>query len=100
MHILNIIISHSSHSTHSYCQILHTFLFHLLSYTSLPDEIVSVQSQINTSVGNQERLDKDRSYENSVINTNVGNQAMLDKDYYENSQKKDLAGPWEQRPMK
>ena len=28
-------------------------------------------------VGNQERLDKDRSYENSVVNMNVGNQEML-----------------------
>ena len=35
----------------------------------------------NTNVGNQERLDKDRSYENSVVNKNVGNQEMLDKDY-------------------
>ena len=44
-------------------------------------------------MGAQERLDKDRSYENSVDNTNVGNQEMLDKDYYENSHDKDSAGP-------
>ena len=48
----------------------------------------------------QERLDKDRSYENSVDNTNVGNQEMLDEDYYENSHEKNLSGPWEQRPRK
>ena len=54
----------------------------------------------NTNVGNKERLDKDRSYENSVGNMNVGNQEMLDKDYYEKSHEKDSAGPWEQRPRK
>ena len=51
-------------------------------------------------MGNQERLDKDRSYENSVVNKNVGNQEMLDKDYYENSHEKDSAGLWEQKPWK
>ena len=51
-------------------------------------------------MGNKERLDKDRSYENSVGNMNVGNQEMLDKDYYEKSHEKDSAGPWEQRPRK
>ena len=45
------------------------------------------------NVGNQERLDKDRSYENSVDNTNVGNQEILDKDYYENSHDRDSASP-------
>ena len=54
----------------------------------------------NTNVGNKERLDKDRSYENSVGNMNVGNQKMLDKDYYEKSYENDSAGPWEQRPRK
>ena len=33
----------------------------------------------------QERLAKDRSYENHVDNTNMGKQAILDKDNYENS---------------
>ena len=42
------------------------------------------QSPTNTNVGAEERLDKDRSYENSVDNMNVGNEEMLDKDY-ENS---------------
>ena len=51
-------------------------------------------------VGNQERLDKDRSYEKSVVNTNVGNQEILDRDYYEKSHEKDSAGPSEQRPRK
>ena len=37
------------------------------------------QSQTNTNVSNQERLDKDRSYDNSVVNMNVGNQQKLDK---------------------
>ena len=36
------------------------------------------QSWTNTNVVAQERLAKDRSYENSVVNTNVGNQGMLD----------------------
>ena len=58
------------------------------------------QSQTNTNVGDQEGLNKYRSYENSVVNMNVGNQEMLDKDYYENSHEKDSAGPWEQRPRK
>ena len=58
------------------------------------------QSQTNTNVGNQERLDKKRSYENSVVNMIVGNQDMPDKDYYENSHEKDSATPWEQRPRK
>ena len=48
----------------------------------------------------QERLAKDRSYENHVDNTNMGKQAILDKDYYENSYDKDSANPWEQRPRK
>ena len=48
-------------------------------------------------MGDQERLDKDRSYENSVVNMNVGNQEMLDND---NLHEKDSAGPWEQRPRK
>ena len=54
----------------------------------------------NTNVVYQERLDKDRSYENSVVNMIVGNREMLDKDYYENSHEKVSAGPWEQRPRK
>ena len=58
------------------------------------------QSQTNTNVGAQERLDKDRSYENSEDNTNVANQEVLDKDYCENSHGKDSAGPWEQRRRK
>ena len=54
-----------------------------LSEVSEPQE--EDQSQTNTNVGNQEMLDKDRSYENSVVNTNVGNQEMMDKDKsYEN----------------
>ena len=56
------------------------------------------QSRTNTNVGNKERLDKDRIYENSVVNTNVGKQEMLDKDYYENSHKKDSAGPGSRGP--
>ena len=48
----------------------------------------------------QERLAKDRSYENHVDNTNMGKQAILDKDNYENSYDKDSANPWEQRPRK
>ena len=51
------------------------------------------KSQTNTNVCNQERLDKDRSFENSVVNKNMGNQERLDKDYYENSHEKDSAGP-------
>ena len=51
-------------------------------------------------MGNQERLDKDRSYENSVVNTSMGNQEMLDKDYYGNSHEKESAGSWELRPRK
>ena len=58
------------------------------------------QSRTNTNVGAQERLDKERSYENSVDNMNEDNQEMLDKDYYENSHDKDPAGPLEQRPRK
>ena len=49
-------------------------------------------------MGNQKRLDKDRSYENSIVNTNVGNQEMLDKDYCENSHEKDSAGPGRKGP--
>ena len=51
-------------------------------------------------MGNQGRLDKDRSYDNSVVNMNVGDQEMLDKDYNDNSHEKDSAGLWEQRPRK
>ena len=42
-------------------------------------------------MGAHERLDKDRSYEDSVDNVNVGNQEILDMDYYENSHDKDSA---------
>ena len=44
-------------------------------------------------MGYQERLDKDRSYKNSVVNRNVDNQEILDKDYYENSHEKEAAVP-------
>ena len=73
-------------------------IFKILIKVSEPQE--EDQSQTNRNVCNQERLDKDRSYENSVVNTNVDNQEMLDKDYYENSYENDSAGPWEQRPRK